>query len=87
MRRHSIATSSPQQSAAMSAAERNNHRRKPWRLAVVLLLLGFQHNVAACGGSSGPSCLDAGSLCARDDECCSGRCRCQDMTEWRSRCT
>lgn len=80
MRHHPIARST------LSAAGPTRPRRRPWRLGIVLLLLGFQHNVAACGGSSGPSCLDTGSLCTRDDECCSGQCRCQDMSEWCSRC-
>jgi len=86
MRRHPIAAGSLRQRGWVGTAERTKPRRRLWRLGVVLFLLGFQNHVAACGDPSGPSCLDAGSLCDRDAECCSNRCRCQDMSEWCTRC-
>jgi hypothetical protein len=85
MRRHPIAAGSLQERAWVDTAERTKPRRSPWRLGVALFLLGFQNHVA-CGGPSGPSCLDAGSLCEHDAECCSNSCRCQDMSEFCSRC-
>ena len=67
--------------------------RRPWRWALrlsVLALITFAvYWLTACElglGSPGATCKAAGKLCDHGSECCSGICRCVDMSEYCTRC-
>ena len=70
------------------ATERAKPGKRRWRWILALTLLGFPHAGAGCvaGDSSGPSCGRAGSLCQTGADCCSGSCRCVDMSAYCRKC-